>query len=61
LPEDTLDPSQRYYRGIIFKGFLARELRLTIRLKGDRDLVLRDKKGKEGRKRSSLALAKSSP
>ena len=48
-------------RGIIFKGILARKLRFTIRPRGDRDLVLIDKKGKEGRKRSSLTLAKSSP
>ena len=48
-------------RGIIFKGLLERELRFTIRLIGDRDLIQIDKKGREGRKRSSLALAKSSP
>jgi len=46
-------------RGIIFKGLLARELRFTIRLRGDRDLVLIDKRRREGRKRSSLSLTKS--
>jgi len=46
-------------RGIIFKGLLARKLRFTIRLRGDRDLVLIDKKGGERNKRSSLTLAKS--
>jgi len=48
-------------RGIIFKGLLVRRLRFTIRLRGDRDLILIDKKGKEGRKGSSLTLAKSCP
>jgi len=48
-------------RGIIFKGLLTRKLRFTIRLRGDRDLVLIDKKGREGRKRSSFTLAKTCP
>jgi hypothetical protein len=48
-------------RGIIFKGLLTRKLRLSIRLRGDRDLVLIDKKGREGRKRSSFTLAKTCP
>ena len=30
-------------RGIIFKGLLTRKLRFSIRLRGDRDLVLIDK------------------
>ncbi len=46
-------------RRIIFKGILARKLRFAIRLRGDRDLVSMDKKGREERKRSSLTLAKS--
>ena len=45
-------------RGIIFKGLPKRKLKFTIRLRGDRDLIPIDKKG---RKRSSLTLAKSSP
>ena len=46
-------------RGIICKGLLARKLRFTIRLRGDRDLIPIDKGRREGRKRSSLTLAKS--
>ena len=37
------------------------KLRFTISLRGVGDLVLIDKKGKEGRKKSSLTLAKSCP
>ena len=41
-------------RGIIFRGLLARKLKFTIRLRGDRDLVPIDKKGK-GRKKKKFS------
>jgi len=40
---------------------LARKLTFTIRLRGDRNLVLIDKRRREGRKRSSFTLAKTCP
>lgn len=46
-------------RGIIFRELFKRELKFTIRLRGDRDLLPIKGRRKQARERSALSLAKS--